>query len=344
MKYELKAYTIHELGHRDNQEDSLWPETPDANTRLFVLCDGMGGHESGEVASKTVCEAIAGYVARKAPDGRYTDDVIRGAIAAAFDALDAIDHSKSEKKMGTTLTLLALDPTGATIAHIGDSRVYQIRPGKDGPSTKIVFETRDHSLVNDLVRVGVMTEEEAKTSPKKNIITRALQPGLEQRPRAEIHFTPDVRPGDYFYLCSDGMLEKMEDDEIRGIFSEAGGPGYQKKNTLIKNTVGNADNHTAFLVHIKEVEGKAEPRPGADVADVPASFHAVDMEIAPTAVPSRQESAPVRTAAGPDITAEIPAEDQPENEDAVATSKKVMAVVAAVLVIAALIFLVLTFF
>ncbi len=256
MKYTLKAYNIWELGARDNQEDSLFPAFGklSENDRLFIVCDGMGGHSDGEVASKTVCETMSDYIMKNVADqeGEFTDDDFKDALNAAYLGLDAKDNG-AEKKMGTTLTFLKLHSQGATIAHIGDSRVYHIRPGKDNNDTQILFQTLDHSLVNDLVKIGEMTPEEAKTSRQKNIITRAMQPNGEHRHRADIYHTVDIKPGDYFMLCSDGILEQMEDDNIKFIFSEKAGDDENKVDMIINLTENNRDNHTAIIVRITDV-------------------------------------------------------------------------------------------
>lgn len=154
MKFEIKAYNLQELGQRANQEDSLFPALGKVTSgdRLFVLCDGMGGHEKGEVASATVCEQISRTILSQwRADEPLSDDLFRQALAAAYDALDAKDDG-AERKMGTTMTFLCLHAKGATVAHIGDSRVYQLRPASKHSPAHIVFHTRDHSLVNDLAR------------------------------------------------------------------------------------------------------------------------------------------------------------------------------------------------
>lgn len=256
MKYRLDVYTIKELGTREKQEDSIFPELDmeESSDRLFILCDGMGGHAAGEVASSTVCRAISQSILDSCSDmeGPFTDDEFNAALNDSFDALDSMDNG-AIKKMGTTLTFLKLHAEGATIAHIGDSRVYHIRPGKDANETKILFQTRDHSLVNDLIKIGELTQEEAKYSRQKNIITRAMQPCMEHRSKADMYHTQDIRKGDYFMLCSDGMLEQMEDDNIRFIFSDVGGSTKEKVDMLKKVTVDNRDNHSAILVHILDM-------------------------------------------------------------------------------------------
>lgn len=256
MKYILKPYSIWEQGPRNKQEDSLFPEFGKANEndRLFIVCDGMGGHSAGEVASGTVCATLGKSVLSRCqnPEGHFSDEIFMAALNDAYDELDKKDNG-AEKKMGTTLTFLKLHDRGATIAHIGDSRVYHVRPGETPEETEILFQTADHSLVNDLIKIGELTPEEAKHSNQKNVITRAMQPNMERRHKADIYHTHDIKPGDYFMLCSDGILEQLEDDNIRFIFSEKGGNAENKTRMLTQVTEQNHDNHTAVLVHITDV-------------------------------------------------------------------------------------------
>ncbi len=245
--------------------------------RTFILCDGMGGHDAGEVASATVCQAMGEYIAqdkeREAKD-IFSDDVLKGALAAAFDALDLKDNG-AEKKMGTTMTFLRLHRDGATIAHIGDSRVYHIRPGKDGMDTRILFETEDHSLVNNLIKIGELTREEARHSSQKNVITRAMQPHPDYRPKADIYHTADIQAGDFFYMCSDGMLEQsdMESGEsLRNIFSHKIDSTERKVEILKDVTEDNRDNHTALIIEVVEVSGaptKVVPTPKEEKKPTP---------------------------------------------------------------------------
>ena len=255
MNFKIKAYNLQELGQRANQEDSLFPAlgklTPD--DRLFILCDGMGGHEKGEVASATVCETISRVVLSAwHPGEALSDELFLQALSAAFDALDAKDNGE-ERKMGTTLTFLCLHANGATVAHIGDSRIYQLRPASDTTPAHVVFRTQDHSLVNDLVKIGEITEEEAKHHPQKNVITRAMQPCQEHRAKADIVHLTDIQPGDYFFMCSDGMLEQSTDDNILNIITKPNVSDEHKLEMLRQVTEENKDNHTAHLVYISSV-------------------------------------------------------------------------------------------
>lgn len=266
MKYKLKVHTINEIGQRDNQEDSIFPLNGKAteDDRLFILCDGMGGHEAGEVASQTVCEAMSKYILEKCkdPEGEFNDEDLLGAVNAAFEALDGKVQKDvpQSKKMGTTMTCLKLHSKGCTIAHIGDSRVYHIRPSKS-KEDMILHQTEDHSLINDLIKIGEMTVEEAKLSNQKNVITRAMQPNMERPPKPDIYHSEDIEAGDYFYLCSDGMLEQEEWDNtyIRNNFLEFADQDKELAGRLWDITTkdkenGSKDNHSAIIVHIIEVK------------------------------------------------------------------------------------------
>lgn len=256
MDFRLKVLSIYELGQRKNQEDYIYPPLGKVTEkdRLFIVCDGMGGHEKGEVASKTVCEKISEYIIENYnQEDVFTEDVFNAALSYAYDALDALDDG-AEKKMGTTLTLVMFHNDGCLLAHIGDSRIYHIRPSEAGEK-RIRYVTRDHSLVNDLVSIGEMSPEEARTSKQKNIITRAIQPNQERRSRADIYHIEDIRPGDYFYMCSDGMLEQAEDQEIANVISMSNKTDDEKVEMFRRLTEDNKDNHSAHLIKVLSVEG-----------------------------------------------------------------------------------------
>ncbi|MCD8305984.1 MAG: protein phosphatase 2C domain-containing protein, partial [Prevotella sp.] len=267
MRYKIKVSSIYHPGNRKDpqgnphQEDSMFPLYGEAGEqdRLFILCDGMGGHEAGEVASATVCEAMSKSILASVPDseGSFSEGIFDKALSDAYDALDRIDDGTSVKKPGTTMTLLKLYSEGYFIAHIGDSRVYHIRPGETAEDTQILFRTSDHSLVNALVKAGEISEEEALHHPKKNIILKAMQPRMDHRARADIYTNDDILPGDYFYLSTDGMLENMTDRQLCYFFSDEAGDDDNKRKLLLKATRENNDNHSAIIVHILDVEGAA---------------------------------------------------------------------------------------
>ena len=242
MKIELyPPLSIHEIGQRENQEDSIiqW------NNRLFVLCDGMGGHEKGEVASQTVCLSLVTWFDNNIkPDEPFCDDQLREAIEFAYTELDKYADD-NPRQMGTTLTLLYLGSKGITAAHMGDSRIYHIRP-----DVGVLYQTRDHSLVFDLFQAGEITYEQMATFPQKNIVTRAMTPGEDNRMRPDIIHITDIQPNDYFYMCSDGMMEKMTNNELLTLFS-ADMDDKMKVGQLKMATNQNFDNHTAWIIHIK---------------------------------------------------------------------------------------------
>lgn len=260
MEFSLNTYGIWEIGQRAKQEDTIFPSINalSSGDRLFILCDGMGGHEAGDVASKTVCTAMSEYILHKNidPQGEFTDEDFKKALNYAYDVLDCQDIKDENKKMGTTLAFLKFHAKGCTIAHIGDSRVYHIRPGNSIQDTQILFQTIDHSLLNDLLRLGEITPEEAKTSKQRNIITKAMQPNSDRRYDADLYHTSDIEAGDYFLLCSDGILENMDNSNIKYIFSDKGGDAINKIDILSKCTLHNKDNHSAIIIYVDEVRGK----------------------------------------------------------------------------------------
>ena len=241
---------IYELGQRDNQEDSIWPLQGQATDQdfFFILCDGMGGHEHGEVASRIVSQSLAQYLRDHVnPEEIVSDQVLGEALEAAYQALDQADD-EAAKKMGTTLCLLLFHRGGLTTMHIGDSRIYHVRPS----AKKLLYQSKDHSLVYDLYQAGEISYEEMATSPQKNIITRAMQPGKDNRCKPSVVHITDLRPGDYLYICSDGMLEQMDNDALCQLFSSQDSDE-AKRQQLIEATKGNKDNHSAYFVGIASV-------------------------------------------------------------------------------------------
>ena len=244
MKIELYLpLSIHEIGLRENQEDSIiqW------DNRLFVLCDGMGGHEKGEVASQLVCQSLATWFENNIkPEKLFSDDQLREAIEYAYTELDKYADG-NPRQMGTTLTLLYIGSKGITAAHMGDSRIYHIRP-----EVGVLYQSRDHSLVFDLFQAGEITYDEMSTYPQKNMVTRAMMPGEDNRMRPDIIHITDIKSEDYFYMCSDGMMEKMTNNVLLALFS-ADMDDKMKVGQLKMATNQNFDNHTAWIIHIKDV-------------------------------------------------------------------------------------------
>lgn len=251
MKIQVTSNSIHEIGQRSDQEDSLYPsieESPSGGD-LYILCDGMGGHAAGEVASKAVCAAMSEYLlSHRREEDRFEQVDFFASLNNAYEALDENDTG-DEKKMGTTMVFARFHSGGCFVAHIGDSRIYHIRPS----SKQILYVSKDHSLVNDLIDLGELTPEQAKTSPQKNIITRALQPHQDYPAKADFENLTDLKPGDYIYMCSDGMLESMDNQELVSILSSPGSDSH-KIDLLRERTKDNRDNHSAHLIRINSIE------------------------------------------------------------------------------------------
>lgn len=248
MEYRLAEYSIYEPGRlRDHdgnilQEDCLYPDPkrPGDWSRLFVVCDGMGGSGAGDVASSMVCRILG--LANDDSEADFSKENLAKALVRAYDALDRADHGRS-KVMGTTMALIRLCNNGVMVAHIGDCRVYHIRPGNNGLDTKILFCTTDHTHISN---TGMQSDT-------RKSLTRAMMANMKRRSNPEVHMLTDIRPGDYFMLCSDGMLENLNDDAIKMIFSHDGGIDRNKHALLLKATAKNEDNHSAIIVHILEI-------------------------------------------------------------------------------------------
>lgn len=264
MNIEIKkVFAFSELGTRQNQEDSYCfrcTETGEYRP-YFILCDGMGGHEKGEVASSTVCEALSEYFDKYLPaDDEVGEGYFEAALDFAYERLKEKTDGNSSKAPGTTLTCVYFCSRGAWCFHIGDSRIYHIRPQDYKPeehSYGLMFQTQDHSLVNRLLKAGELTEQEARTYPYKNVITRALQARDGARDRADYRLEEDVRQGDYFFLCSDGVLERLSNEELCSILAD-GQKDDEEKLSAIKEVCnrGTADNHTCVLIPIDSVESE----------------------------------------------------------------------------------------
>lgn len=241
---------IFEMGRRANQEDFLYPQPGHASTesRLFVVCDGMGGHDRGEVASEAVATAMAQWLEEHVKPGVVaTPQDMEQAVEHAHQALDALDP-EGESSMGTTLTAILLHRGGCIAAHMGDSRIYHISTHRQ----RILYKSRDHSLVHDLWALGEITREEMKTHPRRNVITKAMQSGNDRRCTATIAQIAHIESGDYFLLCSDGVLEQLDDKELLEWICDKS-DDEAKIEKLKELTAFNSDNHTAYLVHINDV-------------------------------------------------------------------------------------------
>jgi protein phosphatase len=219
---------------RQSNEDSFLEREP-----VFAVADGMGGARAGEVASRMAVEAFDAAEPGQSPEG-----LLRGVAREANRRIYEMAQSDSEHAgMGTTLTAAMVAGREVAVGHVGDSRLYRFREGK------LERLTEDHSLVEELVRQGRLTPEEAETHPQRSIITRALGP----EPDVDVEtFTQTGRDGDVYLICSDGLSGMVPEEEMAAILSESHSlkeAAYRLVDTA--NQKGGKDNITVVLFRLE---------------------------------------------------------------------------------------------
>ena len=231
---------------RTQNQDAYQMEDLDRNTKLCVVCDGMGGAKSGNIASTLAIDVFVQEIKRTwnaSMSSTKMDQMLREAVKLAnFTVFDQAMQFEDFEGMGTTLTSALVSGKKVSVVNVGDSRVYAIT------RTGIKQLTRDHSLVQMMVERGELTPEVAKTYPGKNFITRAV--GTEATVISDI-FHLDVAKGDFFLLCSDGLSNMMDDQEI--LFEVVHGVNKAhccKRLLNIAKNRGAPDNVTSILVLI----------------------------------------------------------------------------------------------
>ncbi|MGH2946609.1 MAG: Stp1/IreP family PP2C-type Ser/Thr phosphatase [Solirubrobacteraceae bacterium] len=221
---------------RQGNEDNYFVRAP-----LFVVADGMGGAQAGEVASEMAVQSFDGGL----PDGTPAEGLVH-VIEGANQRIHERSRAEAQRAgMGTTVTAAYVGEADVTIAHVGDSRAYLLRDGD------LVRLTRDHSLVGELVARGKLTEEQAESHPQRSVITRALGP--------EPHVQVDVqayqaRAGDLFLLCSDGLTSMVPEGRVKPILEGATSLEQAGRELIAAaNEAGGRDNITVVLFRLEEV-------------------------------------------------------------------------------------------
>jgi PPM family protein phosphatase len=211
---------------------------------IFIIADGMGGHNSGELASKMAVDTASKYI-RNTPEMMNSRENIPRAIKKIIDDTNSNVFANSKKNientgMGTTFIITVIFNKRLYIGHVGDSRVYLIR------NNEIIRVTTDHSYVEELVKIGSLTREEAESHPRKNIITKAL--GCEQTLEADI-YSCDCKKDDCLILCTDGLTNMLGEQEIKEAVLNSKTPE-DACNILIKraNKNGGRDNITVIVI------------------------------------------------------------------------------------------------
>lgn len=244
--YKLEGFVESRKGGRPENQDYL--DYRDTGWGfLIVVCDGMGGGPAGQVASSQAVSAIINYIDNTPLEQNISSEqLIRDAISYANSHLLDLQRKNTQLRgMGTTATVLLINKKSAKIAHIGDSRIYQFRFGRKK------YRTTDHSQVMDLVKVGTLTEEEARTAPNSNVITRAL--GVTETVDPDF-CELDYEKDDRFVLCSDGVWGSMPENKLVDLLAKTKTLSGTVESTMIsveeigKNNGGHHDNFTIALV------------------------------------------------------------------------------------------------
>src|SRR3954464_11221169 len=223
---------------RRENEDSFYARSP-----MFAVADGMGGAQAGEVASQLAVEVLQEGL----PDrGGSIEERLRELVEEANSRINALSRTDDQRAgMGTTMTLAYVGEHELSVAHVGDSRLYRLRDG--------VFErlTDDHTLVEELVRQGKLTPQEADHHPQRSIITRALGP--EAAVEADSHTWP-ARDGDVYLICSDGLTSMISERQAGELVAGARSlPDAGRALIDAANAAGGRDNITVILFRLEEV-------------------------------------------------------------------------------------------
>lgn len=242
----LEAYSVTDIGRKRqlNQDYVFSSAKPMGNMpNLFIVADGMGGHNAGDYASKCTVETVVGEI-RNSFEKNPTI-IVKKAIETANSKIRELAAADENLfGMGTTLVVATVIGKYLQVANVGDSRLYLV--GKKG----IRQVTRDHSLVEEMIRLGGLSREDARKHPDKNIITRAIGAKDEVEPE---FFTEELEPGDIILMCSDGLSNMLEDKEIEKIVqNEELAEMKEKAEVLINaaNNNGGKDNIAVVLVKI----------------------------------------------------------------------------------------------
>jgi protein phosphatase len=264
---------------RRGNEDASFARPP-----VFVVADGMGGAQAGEVASQIAVEAFEqGLPDTGSPEERLVTRV-QEANRRIYER-SRTEHGRAG--MGTTLTAAYVDDAHLSIAHVGDSRAYLFR---DGELKRL---TQDHSLVDELVRRGKLTEEQAAEHPQRSIITRALGP----EPIVDVDtWTYSLRAHDVVLLCSDGLTSMVAEERITEVLASADGLG-RAADQLIReaNDAGGRDNITVVLIRLEDVEAASGPDDQTMAGAPPLATAAPTSQAVPVAPPP-QPNEPVSRA------------------------------------------------
>lgn len=249
----IKAFTLNEIGGRKNVEDAIMPKKfSGKQPSLFIVCDGVGGSSFGEVASAEASKSF--YEVFSNGMVNLEKDFLK-MLSAALDLFqkridDYIKANPSAATTSTTLTMLILKNSKAYVVWCGDSKIFQIRSGK------VIFRTKDHSLVAELVAQGVITEKEAEKHPQRNIITRSLSSNTKMSD-IEYKILENVQDKDWFLLCTDGLMEQFTENLFPAVLGTYN-TGLNYSEAIDKICRGKTkDNYSMYLIHLDQVKSSS---------------------------------------------------------------------------------------
>ena len=244
--------SLNELGQRSNNEDAILPVSPTSDDTLFLVCDGVGGNNSGEVASELTTVFFQKYFSNYQVEGGDTDFLESALHYVEYKLKKHVESHPENMGMATTLTLLFLDKQkqAALVGWIGDSRIYHIRDGE------ILFQSKDHSEVQSLIDMEEITEEEARHHPRRNIITRAIKAGKSTR--IDQKWIHNLQSNDFFLLCTDGILENLDNDKIRKWFTAENSSETIRERILNGAQHQTKDNFSMQLIKLKYIDETSE--------------------------------------------------------------------------------------
>lgn len=241
MRYRLTTAAATHAGQiRGFNDDSI---AQDSAAGAFVLADGMGGHNAGDVAAELATRTVLERLAKGG--SRSAQDRVREAVADANQAVGRAARTDSARTgMGTTLAVAVFAANRVTVGHVGDSRVYRLRDGR------LKLLTRDHSVLQEQAETGLLDRDSARVSQNRSLVTRALGAGYDATPEIGEF---DVQPDDVYLLCSDGLNDMVDDADIELALAELGCNLDMAAEVLVElaNDNGGQDNISVVLVRVE---------------------------------------------------------------------------------------------
>jgi serine/threonine protein phosphatase PrpC len=264
----VRAFGHTDVGKKRKENEDAF--LVDEALGLFIVCDGMGGHAAGEVASNQATQSIRNAIKEQRPvleafrhspvtQRERAEAVVEAAVQrACSDIYNLARNDVGKRGMGTTCVMMVVAGAKAVIGHVGDSRIYLLRQGA------LHRLTEDHTLVHQQMKAGLLTRDQAAGSPYKNVITRAV--GIQESVQVDT-LVLDLAPGDIYLLCSDGLHGYLPDDEVAMLLGSGKPETLPKRLADVANTRGGRDNITSIVVTV--------PGPPAQARDTAARMEAL---------------------------------------------------------------------